>query len=54
MQLVVPKDRSLEEAHDITDRIETEISSKLKNATVVIHMEPCHGECEGCRRGKKY
>ena len=52
MHLVLPKEKSLEEAHELTDRIEKEISNKLKNATVVIHMEPCEGECAGCQREK--
>ncbi len=50
MHLVLPKDHSVEEAHELTDRIESEIKAKLKNATVVIHMEPCEGECHGCQR----
>lgn len=49
MHLVLPKEKSLEEAHELTDRIEKEITARLKNATVVIHMEPCEGECAGCQ-----
>ena len=48
MHLVLPKEKSLEEAHELTDKIEAEIAAKLKNTTVVIHMEPCDGECVGC------
>ena len=50
MHLVLPKEKSLVEAHELTDKIEEEIKVKLKNASVVIHMEPCEGDCEGCRR----
>ena len=53
MHLVVPKEKTLEEAHELTDKIEKEIQARLKNATVVIHMEPCHGECAGCQKEKK-
>ncbi|MCK4757116.1 MAG: cation transporter [Thermoplasmata archaeon] len=49
MHLVVPKDISLEDAHEITDEIEKEIQARINNATVVIHVEPCLGECEACR-----
>ena len=48
MHIVVPKDTSLEDAHDITDNIEKEIMAALSNATVVIHVEPCKGECMEC------
>ncbi len=52
MHLVVPKNKSIEEAHQIADKIEAEITARLKNAIVVIHMEPCDGECVGCQREK--
>ena len=52
MHLVLPKEKSLEEAHELTDKIENEIKNKLKNATVVIHMEPCGGECVSCQKEK--
>ena len=48
MHLVLPKEKSLEEAHELTDKIEAEIAGRLKNTTVIIHMEPCEGECAGC------
>jgi len=54
MHLVVPKDKTLEEAHELTDKIEKEIGARLKNTTVVIHMEPCQGECAGCQRETKH
>ena len=50
MHLVLPKEKSLEEAHALTEKIESEIGARLKNTTVVIHMEPCDGECKGCQR----
>ena len=52
MHMVLPKDKSIEEAHQITDKIEVEITARLKNATVVIHMEPCDGKCAGCQKEK--
>jgi len=48
LHLVVNKDLSLEQAHDICDRIEEEIQSRLHGANVTIHLEPCDGRCEQC------
>ena len=48
LHLVVNKDLSLEQAHDICDRIEAEIRSRLRDASVTIHLEPCDGRCERC------
>jgi cation diffusion facilitator family transporter len=52
MHLVLPREKSLEEAHTLTEIIESEIKDRLKNSTVVIHMEPCQGDCEGCQKEK--
>jgi cation diffusion facilitator family transporter len=46
--LVMARDISLEQAHQICDRIEVEIQSTLHEASVTIHIEPCDGECEQC------
>ncbi len=48
MHIVVPRDTSLKDAHTITDNIEKEIMGSIKNATVVIHVDPCKGECMEC------
>jgi len=48
LHLVMARDISLEQAHQICDRIEVEIQSVLQEASVVIHAEPCDGECEQC------
>ncbi len=37
---------SIEEAHNLSDRIEEEIESKIKNTDIVIHLEPCPYTCE--------
>jgi len=52
MHLVLPREKSLEAAHALTEIIESEIKDRLKNSTVVIHMEPCQGDCEGCQKEK--
>jgi cation diffusion facilitator family transporter len=48
LHLVIAKDVSLEQAHQICDRIETEIQSTVREASVIIHCEPCDNECEKC------
>ncbi len=46
--LMLPKNSSLEEAHQMCDHLEEDIKSKLPNASVTIHVEPCSVECEKC------
>jgi len=48
LHLVVPRDTSLEEAHSTCDHLEQDIERRLGNASVVIHVEPCDGNCEEC------
>jgi cation diffusion facilitator family transporter len=48
LHLVMASDISLEQAHQICDRIEIEIKSTLHEASVIIHAEPCDNECEQC------
>jgi cation diffusion facilitator family transporter len=48
LHLVMARDISLEQAHQICDQIEIEIESTLQDASVIIHAEPCHNECEQC------
>lgn len=46
--LVVPKDVSVEQAHQLCDELEREIEIKLSYTSVTIHVEPCDGKCERC------
>jgi cation diffusion facilitator family transporter len=48
LHLVMARDISLEQAHQICDQIEVEIQSALHEASVTIHAEPCNDECEQC------
>jgi len=48
LHLVVARNASVEEAHKLCDHLEEDIKSKLPNATVTIHCEPCDMECEDC------
>ncbi len=40
---------TVSEAHDIAHHIQDEIEAKLPRSHVLIHLEPCEGECETCR-----
>jgi len=42
------KDIKLEQAHEVCNRIETEIERVLLSANVLIHVEPCRDECGQC------
>ena len=48
LHLVMPKNASLEEAHQMCDHLEEDIESRLPNASVTIHVEPCSIDCEQC------
>ncbi|MFC1944427.1 cation diffusion facilitator family transporter [Chloroflexota bacterium] len=46
--LVMDAEISLEEAHAICDRIEAELEQRLPRSDIIIHCEPCDGECGRC------
>ncbi len=48
LHLVMARDISLEQAHQICDQVEAEIQSALREVSVTIHAEPCNDECEQC------
>lgn len=48
LHLVMPKDASVEQAHDICDHLEHDLASKLSNLNVTIHVEPCDNGCAAC------
>jgi cation diffusion facilitator family transporter len=53
LHLVVPRKWSIEEAHRVSDGIETEIREALANTQVIIHVDPCNkslNPCETCTR----
>lgn len=47
--LVMSKDSPVKEAHDLAEHLERHIRLRLPNTKVLIHIEPCEGECEKCR-----
>jgi len=48
LHLVVPKNASVEEAHQICDHLEEDIEGRLHYTSVTIHVEPCSTECDQC------
>jgi len=48
LHLVMAKEITLEQAHEVCDQIEVEIQTKLPESDVIIHVEPCNHECEQC------
>jgi cation diffusion facilitator family transporter len=49
LHLVMRRNASVEEAHDMCDHLEQDIKHRLPDASVVIHVEPCNGgDCPVC------
>jgi cation diffusion facilitator family transporter len=48
LHLVMPRNVSLEDAHKMCDHLEQDIESRLRQASVTIHVEPCDERCEQC------
>jgi cation diffusion facilitator family transporter len=48
LHLVMPKNASVEEAHDMCDHLEKDIEERLTNTNITIHVEPCQIECHVC------
>jgi cation diffusion facilitator family transporter len=48
LHLVMAREITLEHSHQICDQVESEIRNALPGASVIIHVEPCDGNCEGC------
>jgi cation diffusion facilitator family transporter len=48
LHLVVPKNTSIHESHELCDELEQAIEKRLNNADVTIHIEPCNDDCSNC------
>ena len=49
LHLVMPKNISIQEAHQMCDHLEDDLKSKLANISVTIHVEPCRVDCHVCQ-----
>jgi len=52
LHLVVSKHAKVEDAHDLCEHIENDIKEAFRGSHVLIHIEPCDGECEMCKKIK--
>ena len=54
MHMVVPRDLSIAEVHNLCDLVEEKINERLPMVNVMVHAEPCEdndcGLCKGCER----
>ena len=48
LHLVIPKHATVEEAHQLCDRLEVEIKTSLPDTSINIHVEPCSPKCDQC------
>jgi len=48
LHLIMPKNASVDETHQLCDRLEHDIESRLQRVNVTIHIEPCSGNCDNC------
>jgi len=48
LHLVMPKNASVEEAHQMCDHLEQDLEKRLTNTNITIHVEPCSIECDQC------
>ena len=49
LHMVMPRNFTVENAHDMCDHLEQEIKEKIKGANVIIHSEPCNSDdCIHC------
>ena len=49
LHLMLPKNTSVEDAHNMCDHLEQDIESRLANSSVTIHVEPCDVVCDSCQ-----
>ena len=49
LHLVMPRDVTVEKAHEMCDHLEQDIKTKLPNSSIMIHVEPCdENDCVRC------
>lgn len=48
LHVIIPKNISIEEAHEVCDQMEKDIKATLQRTDVTIHVEPCTEDCDRC------
>jgi cation diffusion facilitator family transporter len=49
LHLVMPREATVQAAHDLSDELERAISDCLPNSSITIHVEPCDSTCNVCQ-----
>ncbi len=50
MHLVVPKTQTVALSHGLADEITAVIKERLAQSNVLVHIEPCDGTCDVCKK----
>ncbi len=50
MHLVVPKTQTVAVSHGLADEITAMIKERLAQSHVLVHIEPCDGTCDDCKK----
>ncbi len=48
MHLLVPRGLSVGKAHKLSHEITRQIEAELPHSQILVHMEPCRGDCDNC------
>jgi cation diffusion facilitator family transporter len=48
LHIVMRKSIPLEKCHEICDKIEVEVEQGMPGSSIIIHAEPCDGNCKDC------
>jgi divalent metal cation (Fe/Co/Zn/Cd) transporter len=46
----MPRDLKIEDAHKLCDHLEHDIKNRLGESKISIHIEPCEGVCDDCKK----
>jgi cation diffusion facilitator family transporter len=49
VHMIVPRNLSVKEGHDLVDHLEHDIKKELPRSVIVVHMEPCDANCDSCK-----
>lgn len=49
VHMIVPRNLTVKEGHDLVDHLEHEIKKELPGSSIIIHIEPCDENCDRCR-----
>ncbi|MFH1232169.1 MAG: cation diffusion facilitator family transporter [Planctomycetota bacterium] len=50
LHLVINKQLPIGDGHKLTDHLESDLNNTFPDAHIMIHIEPCDGNCHGCKK----